>query len=150
MGEGKDGEELKGWRLGYCGKRNGRDIMRTLQPQVKGGFELFLQSLVPPSRSMFLTSSGVTEGYTVLLLFYSVCFMLLWCTFYATIITHPHKWQFSYWKIRFANIHQCPVQAPVGMFMSAFRNSSNRHLSHLSKMLSFRFLSADAVSLGFV
>lgn len=51
--------------------------MRTLQPQVKGGFELFLQSLVPPSRSMFLTSSGVTEGYTVLLLFYSVCFMLL-------------------------------------------------------------------------
>lgn len=47
-------------------------------------------------------------------------------------------------------IHQCPVQAPVGMFMSAFRNSSNRHLSHLSKMLSFRFLSADAVSLGFV
>lgn len=78
------------------------------------------------------------------------CFMLPWCTFYAAIITHPHKWQFSCRKILFANIHQCPVQAPVGMFMSAFCNSSNRHLSDLSKMLSLRFLSADAVSLGFV
>jgi len=48
------------------------------------------------------------------------------------------------------NSHQGPTWAPAGTFISAFCNRSTRHLSHLPNTLSVRFLSADAVSMGYV
>lgn len=66
---------------------------------------------------------------------------------YHTVFTWM---KICFWKLQLTEYYQSTIWASTGTFMSAFCNTSVRHLRHLPKTLPFRFLNTDAVSLGFV
>lgn len=112
---------------------------------------LFLQNPVPPRASMFLTavvSQTDTLFYCCSCLCYYLAFFLIpWHLFYAAVIPRSREWQSVPGNFSLLTVTRVPY-GPLQVHLC--QRSVTGPPDTSVKTLSFRFLNADAVSLGFV